>query len=103
MDPLDTQTLEDSNCALQELRKTLDSTTACSTLLRTGVAHEAIVAAAKEFGVDLIIISTHGRTGLERVLLGSTVDKLTRYAPCPMLIVRQCEREFVAHLRPHDK
>jgi nucleotide-binding universal stress UspA family protein len=45
--------------------------------------------------VDLIIISTHGRTGLKHALLGSTTERVVRHAPCPVLVVRAQEREFV--------
>jgi len=54
-----------------------------------------IIAVAKELKIDLIILSTHGRTGLERVLLGSTAEKVVRHAGCPVLIVREHEHEFV--------
>jgi nucleotide-binding universal stress UspA family protein len=39
--------------------------------------------------VDLIIIGTHGRTGLQHVLMGSVAEKVVRLAPCPVLVVRQ--------------
>ena len=45
---------------------------------------------------DLIIISTHGYTGLKHVLLGSTAERVVRHAPCPVLVVRETEREFIA-------
>jgi len=43
----------------------------------------------------LVILSTHGRTGLKHVLLGSVAESVVRHAPCPVLIVRVREREFV--------
>jgi nucleotide-binding universal stress UspA family protein len=46
-----------------------------------------IGAVAKECQADLIILATHGRTGLGRVLLGSTAEVVVRYAPCPVLVV----------------
>ena len=54
-----------------------------------------IVQLARSEGVDMIIISTHGHTGLKHVLVGSTTEKIVRKAPCPVLCVRQKEREFV--------
>jgi universal stress protein A len=48
-----------------------------------GICHYA----AKE-GVDLIIVSTHGRTGLAHLLIGSVAEKVVRHAPCPVLTVR---------------
>ena len=46
--------------------------------------------------VDAIVISTHGRTGLKHVLLGSVVENVVRHAPCPVLVVREREHEFLA-------
>jgi universal stress protein A len=40
-------------------------------------------------GYDLVVIGTHGRTGLSRVLLGSVAETVVRHAPCPVLVVRQ--------------
>jgi nucleotide-binding universal stress UspA family protein len=60
-------------------------------LVRQGKATEEIVAAAKELNVDLIIISTHGRAGLTRALLGSVAERVVRHAHCPVLVVRQTE------------
>ena len=57
-------------------------------LLRSGNPFEEIVNAAKELGVGLIVIGSHGYTGLERLLLGSTADRVVQYAPCPVLVVK---------------
>ncbi len=50
---------------------------------------------AKEKNVDLIIIATHGHSGIEHVLFGSTAEKVVRRAPCPVLTLRTPEHEFV--------
>lgn len=60
-----------------------------------GAEAAEIVQAAKELESDLIIISTHGRTGLRHVFLGSVAENVVRLAPCPVLVVREHEREFV--------
>lgn len=52
-------------------------------------ARDAIIAAAKSVRADLIVIGTHGRRGLSRVLLGSVAEDVLRRAPCPVLAVRQ--------------
>jgi universal stress protein A len=57
-------------------------------ILRTGNPYEEIVNAAKQIGVDLIVIGSHGYTGLSRLLLGSTADRVLQYAPCPVLVVK---------------
>jgi universal stress protein A len=55
-----------------------------------------IVETAQDQAMELIIIATHGHSSLAHVLLGSTVERVVRYAPCPVLVVRQQEHEFIA-------
>ncbi|MEQ1850730.1 MAG: universal stress protein [Chthoniobacteraceae bacterium] len=55
--------------------------------LREGVAYDEIVVAARKLKVDLIVIATHGRSGLMRALMGSTAERVARHAPCPVLVV----------------
>jgi nucleotide-binding universal stress UspA family protein len=64
-------------------------------IVRTGKAFNEIDQYAKEESVDLIVIATHGHSGMEHVLFGSTAEKVVRYAPCPVLVVRIDEKEFV--------
>jgi universal stress protein A len=59
-----------------------------------GKPFHQICEAAKERNADLIIIATHGRTGLQRLQLGSTAERVVRHAPCPVLVVREREKEF---------
>jgi nucleotide-binding universal stress UspA family protein len=66
-----------------------------SMLIRKGTAHKEITDAARELEADLIIIATNGYTGLAHVLLGSTTERVVRHAPCPVLVVREKEREFL--------
>jgi nucleotide-binding universal stress UspA family protein len=54
-----------------------------------GVPFREILDTAKMQQVDLIIMGTHGRTGLQHVLMGSVAEKVVRLAPCPVLVVRQ--------------
>ena len=58
------------------------------TLLLDGVAHEQIARAAKAKKADLIVIGTHGRTGLAKFFLGSVASRVVAVAPCPVLTVR---------------
>ncbi len=53
-----------------------------------GVPHTEIVKYAKANKIDLIIMGTHGRKGMGRILFGSTASQVVRYAPCPVLAVR---------------
>jgi nucleotide-binding universal stress UspA family protein len=57
--------------------------------IRSGVAHEEIVALAQDERADLVVIGTHGRGGINRALLGSVADRVVRLAPCPVLTVRE--------------
>lgn len=57
-------------------------------LLLEGVAHEQIVRTAKRQGVGLIVMGTHGRTGVARFFLGSVAARVAATAPCPVLTVR---------------
>lgn len=54
----------------------------------TGVPHEEIVKFANKNKIDLVIIATHGRKGIDRLLFGSTASQVVRFAPCPVLTVR---------------
>jgi len=62
-----------------------------------GRASEIIVKFAEENLVDLIVMGTHGLTGIERVLLGSTTERVVRTAPCPILTVHGCKAQSRSH------
>lgn len=62
-------------------------------VLRSGVPHEQIVAACAEEGADMLVIGTHGRSGLNRFLMGSVAERVVRSASCPVLTVRTPEIE----------
>jgi nucleotide-binding universal stress UspA family protein len=66
-----------------------------SSLVRIGHAPNEITKAAKELDVDLIIIATHGYTSWRHLCIGSTAERVVRTAPCPVLVVREKEHEFV--------
>ena len=54
----------------------------------------AIVEIAEDEGVDLVIVGSHGRSGLSRAVLGSVAERVVRHAPCPVLVVRgRCDHE----------
>jgi len=63
--------------------------------VRVGHAPNEITKAAKELDVDVIIISTHGYTSWRHLCIGSTAERVVRTAPCPVLVVREKEHEFV--------
>jgi nucleotide-binding universal stress UspA family protein len=60
----------------------------CETIVHMGgQPHEFIIKEAKEKDIDLIVIGTHGRTGLKRLLIGSVAQKVIGFAPCPVMVV----------------
>ena len=54
-----------------------------------------IIRYARENQIDLIVISTHGRSGIKHALFGSVAEQVVRNAPCPVLVVKRDERDFV--------
>lgn len=54
-----------------------------------------IIRYARDGQIDLIVLCTHGRSGIQHALLGSVTEKVVRKAPCPVLTVRHPEHEFV--------
>lgn len=58
-----------------------------------GEAASEIVRVAKDRNVDLIVVSSHGRTGLGRILFGSTAEAVVRHASCPVLVVKPSQEE----------
>ena len=62
-------------------------------LIVHGEAASEIVRVAKERNVDLIVISSHGRTGLGRILFGSTAEAVVRHATCPVLVVKPSQSQ----------
>jgi universal stress protein A len=69
--------------------------------VRIGKPHHEICSMAKTLGADLIVIATHGYTGLKHALLGSTAERVVRHAPCPVLVVREKEKEFLGYETKH--
>ncbi len=63
-----------------------------SFLVWTGDPGESIVSAAGSESVDLVVVGTHGRGTIGRLLLGSVSEHVVRYAPCPVLVVRPASR-----------
>ncbi|MCZ6562753.1 MAG: universal stress protein, partial [Deltaproteobacteria bacterium] len=64
-----------------------------------GIAHERIVEKAEKEGVDMIVMSTHGRTGLFHMLIGSVTELVVRHATCPVFSVRPQKETRLAEAR----
>lgn len=93
--------------SLEEIRQSLDQAllaipdpkwSAGKTIyrvLRTGTPFLEIVRYAQEQDIDVIVVGTHGRSGLTHMLLGSTAEKVVRKSPCPVLTVHPKGHQFV--------
>jgi nucleotide-binding universal stress UspA family protein len=68
--------------------------------VRTGEPHREIVQLASDIEADLVVIGTHSRAGVTRLLLGSVAEKVQRQAPCPVLTVKPKERPRSSDLEP---
>lgn len=82
----------DTNKISEDLMKSLPEGTTdvleVETIVVKGVPFHEIINAASELNVDLVVIGTHGRTGLSHVVMGSVAEKVIRKAPCAVLTVR---------------
>ena len=95
------QAADSSAELLEKIRRDrLDSTVEARIATRTGRPVEEIIGAARDFEADLIIMSTHGYTGLKHAFLGSTTENVVRFAPCPVLTVRRDEHDFINPTEP---
>jgi len=61
---------------------------AVTTRIEVGIPSQEVQAVASKIGADLLVVGTHGRTGLDHVLVGSTAERVVRMAPCPVLAVK---------------
>lgn len=81
---------------LEEIREAkIPAELEVDTVVRHEFVFDGILEVAREIQADLIITTTHGYTGLKHVLMGSTAENIVRRAPCPVLVVREIEHEFV--------
>ena len=75
---------------LQEIQQTrLGGYAKCELLVAIGDPYEQLMEFAVRRKVDLIVTATHGRTGLEHLVMGSVAEKIIRHAPCPVFVVRR--------------
>jgi nucleotide-binding universal stress UspA family protein len=85
--------MDDAKVHLEELAGSTGSHLPVESYVRRGRPAVEIVRAARELQADLIILSTHGHRGLERVLLGGTAENVVRHAACPVLTIRAKESD----------
>jgi len=79
------------DCIPEEIRDDMD----VEAIVTQGIPFAEIISTAKEKEIDMIVIGSHGRTGISHMMLGSVSEKVVRKAPCPVLTVRQSDHEFV--------
>jgi nucleotide-binding universal stress UspA family protein len=82
------QLVTENQTALDALAKTKCTARLGQVVIKAGDPRDAINQTARELGVDLIVMGTHGRRGLSRALLGSVAETVVRSAPCAVLTVR---------------
>ena len=78
------------DCIPEEMRDDMN----VEAIVVQGIPFAEIISTAREKEVDMIVIGSHGRTGITHMMLGSVSEKVVRKAPCPVLTVRQTDHEF---------
>jgi nucleotide-binding universal stress UspA family protein len=71
--------------------------------LEQGTPYHTITKFAKEGNYDLIVVGTHGRTGIRHTLIGSVAERVVRHAHCPVLVVRQPQDVSSTERQDHEK
>ncbi|MDP2377907.1 universal stress protein [Reyranella sp.] len=79
---------KDARNLIDDFRKRLPQQVTALDFVQIGAPLTEIVNAAKDWPADLIVIGSHGRSGMKRALLGSVAEGVMRHAPCPVLVVR---------------
>lgn len=80
---------------LLDLAAGLDTARQTEVSVRVGRPWHEVVGAVADLGVDLLVLTTHGRTGLRHMLMGSVAEKIVRHTHCPVLVVRPEETDFL--------
>ena len=81
--------LEEAEVELARIRKDYGNSAQVLTRVMIGPPVPKLVEYATQQQIDLILLATHGRTGIEHLMIGSVAEKLARYAPCSVLVFRQ--------------
>ncbi len=78
------------DCIPKEIRDDMN----VEALVVQGIPFVEIISIAKENNIDMIVLGSHGRTGIAHMMLGSVSEKVVRKAPCPVLTVRKSDHKF---------
>ncbi|MCU0784209.1 MAG: universal stress protein [Verrucomicrobia bacterium] len=85
----DTMLVRDARAGLPRLaRRFVPSAIPVTCWVKRGKAFDVITEVAQQKNIDLIVLASHGRTGFDRVLMGSTAERVVRHARCPVFVVR---------------
>jgi len=87
IDQIDSRWMQKQKEKMETLRQTIKEGIPAVVVVTMGTAWNQIIAMAKSWNADLIVIGTHGRTGLKHALMGSTAERVVRHATCPVLVV----------------
>lgn len=94
--PLGPDTYLATEKRLEEVRGTMiPRDVPAAIAVRHNFVFDGILEVAREIQADLIITTTHGYSGLKHLMMGSTAENIVRRAPCPVLVVREVEHDFV--------
>jgi universal stress protein A len=91
---VENERIEDLKTELARFAEAVPKTVEVEQAVLLGRAWKVITDYAAEKAADLVVVSTHGYTGLQHALLGSVAEKIVRHAHCPVLVVREHERDF---------
>ena len=80
--------------ALEDLAKDAELGPGVQTYVREGKPFVEIIRAARELEADVLVVGSHGQSGLSETLFGSTAERVVRKAPCAVLVVRHPEHRF---------
>jgi len=97
--PLSSDT-EEARALKRQLEGVIGESTSVAFHGRTGRAFDQIVRLAREIHADLVVMSTHGRTGLKRLFLGSNAERVVQHSSSPVLVVRRGEGQQVDEAQP---
>jgi nucleotide-binding universal stress UspA family protein len=86
------EAVHDDEAVLRALRKAVHVPPGAHHVVHVGHPAETILHAARSWAADLLVLGSHGRSGLRRVLIGSVAETVVRRAPCPVLIIPAAER-----------
>ncbi len=92
IEELDTRWIQKERDKLETLKHTIKEGIPSSVVVTMGTAWNRIVGMAKSRNADLIVIGTHGRTGLKHAVMGSTAERVVRHAACPVLVVHSPDK-----------